>query len=67
MAPSKARVLNMEYPVLIGHYSLIRLKKSSLSSTQRARVTRRIEHLISKNKISQQQIDDSFDKLKRIE
>lgn len=54
----------MTIPVLIGHYNLIRLKKSSLSSTQRALVIKRIEFNVSKGKILQAQIDDFYEVLK---
>jgi hypothetical protein len=64
MAPSKARILSMIHPVLIGHYNLIQLKKSSLPSAQRKLVKKRIDFNVAKGKILQAQIDDSFNILK---
>ena len=63
MAPSKVRILSMTYPVLIEHYSLIQLKQSSLPSTQRKRVKERIEFLLHKGKITQEQLNKSLNNL----
>lgn len=62
--PSKARILQMAIPILIGHYNLIRLKQSTLSSTQRRLVAKRIEFNVAKGKILQAQIDDFYEVLK---
>lgn len=66
MAPSKARILNMDIPILIEHYSIIKLGKSNLPSTQRKRVQNRIEYLLNKNKITQEEINISMNKLNQI-
>lgn len=64
MAPSRARILSMIHPVLVGHYNLIRLKKSTLPSTQRKLVVKRVEFNVSKGKILQAYVDDSYAILK---
>lgn len=55
--PTKRRILEMSHDVLIGHYNLIQIKKSSLLRTQRDLVCNRINYLLSKGKITEQQID----------
>lgn len=50
----------MIHPVLVGHYNLIRLKKSSLPSAQRKLIVKRIEFNVAKGNILQAQIDDSY-------
>lgn len=60
LSPSKSRILNMSYPVLIEHYALIQYKKSSLSANQRRWVENRVKYLLDKSTISQAEIDLSL-------
>tara|TARA_R110000850_G_scaffold25850_2_gene74454 strand:- start:75 stop:380 length:306 start_codon:yes stop_codon:yes gene_type:complete len=60
IAPSKARVLNMTYPILLENHAMIIAKASSLSATQRQYVINRIAFLLKKNKITQEEIDASI-------
>ena len=57
IAPSKARILNMSYPILIEHYALVQHKRSSLSAIQRKYVENRVKYLQDKSIISQAEID----------
>tara|TARA_R110000851_G_scaffold71614_2_gene159192 strand:+ start:1259 stop:1597 length:339 start_codon:yes stop_codon:yes gene_type:complete len=57
LSPSKSRILNMSYPILIENYALIKHKKSNLSATQRQYVQNRIKYLQDKDIISQTEID----------
>lgn len=66
LPPSANRVLSMSHPILISHANLISLKKSSLSSSQRAMVKRRLSFLIEKGKINQVTVDESLKSLKKL-
>lgn len=63
--PSAKRILAMKNSVLIEHNSLVLLKKSKLSASQRQRVLNRVKHLISKGKITNQEVHDSLETLKQ--
>ena len=67
LAPSKARILKMPIPILIEHYALIQLKKSSLSSSQRAYVENRINFQIEKGNIFPEELEASINNLKHLE
>lgn len=60
LSPSKARILNMSYPVLVEHYALVEHKKSKLSAAQRQYVKNRVKYLQDKGTISQAEIDLSM-------
>lgn len=66
LAPSKARIMNMSIPILIEHYSLVKLKISKLSSAQRKMVENRVEYHLNKGNISQEELDISLNNLKQI-
>jgi len=60
IAPSKARILNMSFPILLENNAMIHAKQSSLSSSQRTYVKNRVAFLLNKKKISQEEIDTSI-------
>lgn len=66
LAPSKARIMNMSIPILIEHYSLVKLKISKLSSAQRKMVENRVEYHLNRGNISQEELDISLNNLKQI-
>jgi len=55
LAPSVARVFNMDKDILLGHYMFIKLKSSSLSSAQRQLVIKRVEFLKMKGIINEEE------------
>lgn len=61
IAPSINRILSMPIPILVGHYALIKLKQSTLSSTQRKRVVARIAYLKDKGKITQEELNKEIE------
>lgn len=63
LSPSKSRVLNMNYNVLIEHYCIIQLKKSKLPSAQRSFINNRVNFLLEKKKIDIMDIDKSLERL----
>ena len=63
LPPRVNRVMSMTPEVLVGHYNLIQLKKSSLSSTMRKMVVKRVEYLKEKGQITQEGIDHFMEEL----
>tara|TARA_R110000796_G_scaffold63909_3_gene147832 strand:- start:3663 stop:3995 length:333 start_codon:yes stop_codon:yes gene_type:complete len=61
LPPSKARILNMSYPILLENYALIKIKASSLSSSQRSMVLTRVAFLLTKGKLTVDEINSSMD------
>ena len=55
LAPSVARIFNMDKDTLLGHYMFIKIKSSSLSSAQRQLVIKRVEFLKMKGKITEEE------------
>lgn len=64
VAPSKARILKLTHEQLIGHFNLVRLKRSTFSAAQRALITRRMDYLTANQKISMIDVDLQLAKLK---
>lgn len=63
LAPSKTRILKMPLELLIDHYTLIQLKKSSLPSAQRAMVNNRIKFSLEKGRMNQMDLELSYEKI----
>lgn len=60
LAPSVARVFNMDKDILLGHYMFIKLKSSSLSSAQRQLVIKRVEFLKMKGIITEEEYNQEL-------
>lgn len=66
LAPSKARILNMDIDTLLSYYSLIQFKKSKLSSTQRKRIENRVAYLLNKKKIDVKDLHEKKEEVQQL-
>lgn len=60
LAPSVARIFNMDKDILLKNFMLVKLKASSLSSAQRQLVVKRIEFLKMKGVISEEEYNQEL-------